>query len=110
MTTQAYSASPLDIPVRGDLLPCPFCGQESAVELIDSDTFREMQPWEEDDEGNMIYWSVMCDASKPNGKGGCGASGGFMPTKEQAIERWNIRAPNAEVNGGRLADRPSEAV
>ena len=78
----------------GVLLPCPFCGKAETVGLVDSDTFQDLMPWEVEPEGHTLYWAVMCDASKPAGKGGCGASGGFAPTQEAAAERWNTRTPN----------------
>ncbi len=76
------------------VLPCPFCGKAETVEFVDSDTFQDLMPWDVEPEGHTLYWAVMCDASKPGGKGGCGASGGFAPTKEVAAERWNTRTPN----------------
>ena len=83
----------------GVLLPCPFCGVATTVELTDSDTFNCALPFESDGDSNPMYWAVFCDASKPAGKGGCGASGGFAPTKEDAIKRWNTRTPNAKLTG-----------
>ena len=83
------------------VLSCPFCGKAETVEFVDSDTFQDLMPWDVEPEGHTLYWAVMCDASKPGGKGGCGASGGFGPTKEVAAERWNTRTPNAKVTGSR---------
>ena len=79
------------------VLSCPFCGKAETVEIVDSDAFRDLMPWDVEPEGHTLYWAVMCDASKPGGKGGCGASGGFAPTKEAAAERWNTRAPNVGI-------------
>ena len=45
------------------------------------------------------YWqhsdcfAVICSAGHPNGKGGCGTTGGFQITKDAAIAAWNTRAP-----------------
>ena len=51
----------------------------------------------DDDEGFNAWphsdsFAVICDASRPNGAGGCGAMGGFMPTEAEAAQRWNTRA------------------
>ena len=86
------------------VLSCPFCGKAETVELVDSDTFQDLMPWDVEPEGHTLYWAVMCDASKPGGKGGCGASGGFAPTKEAATERWNTRTPNVKVTGSAPTD------
>lgn len=70
-----------------ELLPCPFCGHATAPQLATSADLDEN--W---DDSNVPYYAVFCDASKPGGRGGCGASGGFAPTEAEAIERWNRRA------------------
>ena len=77
-------------------LPCPFCGKAETVEVVDSDTFSNLLPWDDDALGNPLYWAVICSAGHPDGKGGCGASGGFYMTKDEAIRRWNIRTPNTK--------------
>ena len=53
-----------------ELKPCPFCKKEVA------------RIWE--DEGDF---TVVCDW----GKGGCGASGGYRGTEEEAVKAWNRR-------------------
>jgi hypothetical protein len=70
------------------LLPCPFCGQPDAMAIW---TNHEMCECEED-EGNALSYAVVCDASKPKGKGGCGGSAGFQASEAKAIEVWNRRA------------------
>jgi len=68
---------------------CPFCGQQHTLEII-----RGSELMDEDQE----YWmhsesfAVICSAAKPNGKGGCGATGGFMQTEVEAVNVWNRRA------------------
>ena len=75
---------------RAALLPCPFCGKSvckvtTAAELAaedDEDYIDEHSP----------SWAVICDAHKPNGPGGCGASGGFFPSEAEAVSAWQARA------------------
>ena len=55
------------------LLSCPHCGKSNIV-------------LDEDENTNMK--SFVCDFNN----GGCGASGGYRETKEEAIEAWNRRA------------------
>lgn len=69
------------------LKACPMCGKSVAVVT----TSAEMWPDYEDD-GCADSFAVMCDASAPNGPGGCGASGGFAPTEAKAIAAWNTRS------------------
>jgi len=73
---------------------CPFCGKSETLTIGKaSDAFSEP-----DDCGDpMPYmhtesYSVICDASKPDGPGGCGASGGYKLTEDEAIAAWNRRA------------------
>jgi hypothetical protein len=69
---------------------CPFCGSDRAPRIVS---------WEElhhgdDDNSPLPYsdaWAVICDAGRPGGRGGCGASGGFYPTEQQAADKWNMR-------------------
>ena len=71
------------------LKPCPFCGGEkliitSCVELEEGNNFAEC--------GCMPNYTVCCDYKQ----GGCGATSGYRPNKEEAIEAWNIRAGEQE--------------
>ena len=73
---------------------CPFCGKSETLTIGKaSDAFSEP-----DDCGDpMPYmhtesYAVTCDASKPDGPGGCGASGGYFPSEDEAIAAWNRRA------------------
>ena len=86
------------------LLPCPFCGKAGPVELVDADTFRCLLPFDDEASSPPLYWAVFCDAGKPRGMGGCGASGGFAATKEDAARRWNTRTPNVDSSGVLIAD------
>ncbi len=74
------------------LKPCPFCGNLAALKLT---TAQELEEEGDDDPGYWEHsdsWAVICDASRPNGPGGCGASGGFFPSEEEAMTAWNRRA------------------
>lgn len=69
-----------------ELLPCPFCGKPETVTVLSSFDLYD------DDSGNEECFAVLCDAGKPGGKGGCGASGGFYPSRQEATAAWNRRA------------------
>ena len=77
------------------LKPCPFCKNDIAPRVLDSNQVNGMYT---DDAGwrHNPYFQVVCcvNLSGPikNWKCGCGGSGGFMPTKEAAILAWNRRA------------------
>lgn len=70
------------------LLPCPFCKHETAPIVTTAD---DLWP-DHEDEGNAPSFAVMCNAERPDGPGGCGASGGFRPSEAEAIATWNRRA------------------
>ena len=73
------------------LKPCPFCGK-SVTAVVSA---AEM--WPDDPEASDSSFAVFCDAQKPNGPGGCGASGGFFSSQIGAIAAWNQRATEAEL-------------
>jgi hypothetical protein len=80
--------------VGTELKPCPFCGKTNALKLTTAEELAnegedDPMPWD-----HSPSWAVICDASKPLGPGGCGASGGFFPTEDDAIAAWNRRAPH----------------
>lgn len=53
--------------------------------------------------------TALSDASKPDGPGGCGASGGYKLTEELAVEAWNTRALLAEqAQEPKAEDAPSD--
>lgn len=59
-----------------ELLPCPFCGESSDLEVDNSDH-------------NRSTW-VICH--------GCGARGAIMLSYEQAVKEWNTRTiPGASL-------------
>ena len=70
------------------LQSCPFCGSTAAPRMQDSEEFYG-ELWEDI---NAVCFQVVCDASSPNGPGGCGGSGGFFEKPSEAIAAWNRRA------------------
>ncbi len=74
------------------LLPCPFCGSATAPRIwTNEEAAGEL--W---DESQSLNYQVVCDASSPNWRGGCGAAGGFMATIGEAIAVWQARADLAK--------------
>lgn len=57
---------------NSELKACPFCGKTDSVYV---------------DKENELY-QVVCYSTR----GGCGASSGYIDTKEEAIENWNKRS------------------
>lgn len=97
-TNTGAASSPVDRGVRPGfphrlVKRCPFCGRHdtltltTAQELAEQDSDHDGEFWEHSDS-----WAVICDASRPNGPGGCGASGGFFPSEDEAVAAWNRRA------------------
>ena len=76
------------------LKPCPFCGNAKTPELVSAaelycESQEELDSWPHSDS-----YAVICNASKPRGPGGCGATGGFCPSERLAMQGWNKRVPN----------------
>ena len=76
-----------------ELKSCPFCGQHVA-ELSDAKDCETCSNFESEEvcpayeEGDFCpYHFVVCSCYK----GGCGASGGWKLTVEEAIAAWNRR-------------------
>lgn len=69
-----------------DLLPCPFCGAPAEWEYT---------PWDEEsrtgDDGSGWVECTGCHVQMT-----CGY-------RDEAVERWNKRAPNAKVSGAGTA-------
>ena len=71
------------------LKKCPFCGGEN----VEFDTCKGLEDCPDFTECiNPSYHAVVCNVNK----GGCGASSGFYPTKEEAAEKWNRRVGGKE--------------
>jgi len=83
-----------------ELLPCPFCGKTHTA-VVETASHHWADEYEET--GGYPHsesYAVMCDASAPNGPGGCGASGGFKESEAAAIAAWNRRAAAAMAGEG----------
>lgn len=102
---------PLDGRVRphaAAMKPCPFCGKTNTLVVtssaeLNSEDEEEFNAWPHSDS-----FAVMCDASRPNGPGGCGGMGGFFPAAEEAMAAWNKRAPHADLRfAGWFSEIPS---
>ena len=86
--------------------PCPFCGKEGTATVTtaqnceecgnfeDSDKCPAYEPYVEPvfDNRGCLYRTVICNFNK----GGCGATCGWYPSIEKAIEAWNRRAGKQE--------------
>jgi hypothetical protein len=75
--------------IKHSLQPCPFCGKTHTL-IVGAAS----ETWEADEHGPYPHtetYAVFCDASSEGRKGGCGGSGGYFATKEDAIEAWNRR-------------------
>lgn len=71
------------------LKPCPFCGKETTdiVDCSETTCAFAIDCFCAETCLNKMY-AVVCNRTK----GGCGATGGYYRTKEEAIEAWNRRA------------------
>lgn len=61
-------------------IPCPFCGETEHLRIDDAS----------EKDSCCTGLGVICDATK----GGCGATGGYAPTKEEAVTKWEKRKKN----------------
>ena len=73
-----------------ELKPCPFCGKEKPIYT----TCAEEACGEDCIECNKLTYSVVCSLRHD----GCGASGGFYITKEEAAAAWNRRANDEQAD------------
>lgn len=62
-----------------ELKPCPFCGNKNIK------IFSEFDLCEREEKGGQL--TAIC----PYNDGGCGASGSYEETKEEATKSWNRR-------------------
>lgn len=65
------------------LYPCPFCGEQESLKLIQ----QESQSIDED---MKLPYAICCSIHSH----GCGATGGYYNTPIEAITAWNRRSNN----------------
>ena len=71
--------------VKGIAIPCPLCGKEASVEILDCYTAEGLEC--ESESFRKDSFKCICNYLK----GGCGASTGVSETKQEALEKWNTR-------------------
>ena len=76
--------------------PCPFCGNVRAVKCLTADQIDSRY------EDCPSFYAVVCDYSE----GGCGATGGYRDTPEEAVDTWNRRT-NAEPPRVKVRPEPN---
>ena len=69
--------------------PCPFCSKTDSLVIESCVDLQDCKNYDKCDE-EYSYRAVICSFNR----GGCGASGGFAKTREEAIAKWNRRADN----------------
>jgi plasmid stabilization system protein ParE len=83
--------------MTAELKPCHSCGHATAPKIVRASDVFECNCCGEFDDSSGESFAVMCDAHKPNGPGGCGASSGFYATAAEAVEKWNTRAADQRI-------------
>ena len=81
-----------------DLMSCPFCGKARTLKIV-----RASEVLWDEDEGPYPHsesYAVACDASRPDGPGGCGATGGYFMAEAEAVAAWNRRTPTKGPDHG----------
>ena len=68
-----------------ELRECPCCGKTDTVGLTDCHELQECKNFECCE--SYGYVCIVCDVNK----GGCGASGGYAQTADEAAQKWNRR-------------------
>ena len=71
--------------VIGIAIPCPLCGKEDSVEILDCYTAAGLEC--ESESFRKDYFKCICNYLK----GGCGTSTGVSETEQEALEKWNTR-------------------
>lgn len=75
---------------KGVAIPCPICGKEDCIEILDCYTAEGLKS--EGESFRKDFFKCVCNYLK----GGCGTSTGVSKTKQEALYKWNTRpAPPA---------------
>lgn len=74
-----------------ELKSCPFCNNNKISVVVDNAEYSLGLIDETD-----VHFKVICSTTSC----GCGASSGWRNTKQEAIECWNTRTPQKEVDNG----------
>lgn len=69
-----------------ELKDCPFCGKDILVVSREDEAYGKAK-------NKNGYFAVCCNFNK----GGCGSTGGYRKTKEEAVEVWNKRHNGIKV-------------
>lgn len=70
---------------KGIAIPCPLCGKEDCIEILDCYTAAGLES--ESESFRKDYFKCVCNCLK----GGCGTSTGVSETKQEALYKWNTR-------------------
>lgn len=70
---------------KGIAIPCPLCGKEDCVEIMDCYTAEGLES--EGESFRKYCFKCVCNYLK----GGCGTSTGVSKTKQEALYKWNTR-------------------
>lgn len=70
---------------KGVAIPCPICGKEDCIEILDCYTAEGLKS--EGESFRKDFFKCVCNYLK----GGCGTSTGVSKTKQEALYKWNTR-------------------
>lgn len=70
---------------KGVAIPCPICGKEDCIEILDCYTAEGLKS--EGESFRKDSFKCVCNYLK----GGCGTSTGVSKTKQEALYKWNTR-------------------
>ena len=69
--------------IEHNIKTCPHCGSINAPTVMNQGDIEDCEP--------TSSIAVVCNASSKNRVSGCGASGGYGQSIEEAIKKWNTR-------------------
>ena len=88
------------IPSPGLLLPCPFCGCEDALEVVEDC----LEVVEGPEPGAWYWYQVRC----PLDEGGCGASSRRSTSSNEVMDAWNMRAEEEDDEWNMCAEEDDD--